>query len=118
MDERPSGGLGSGLCDVPGPIDMEWLHLGAEGADEVDDRSRAPDGVANAGGVADVGFLEAELPDLPQWLKEIIVARVAGCDPDPDAAPEQIFADISADETGAAEDSDKLLISLDHGLAR
>ena len=76
---------------------------------------RAFDRVADAGGVGDVGLLEPELADLRERLKEIGVARVAARDAHPDSAPEQEFADVAADEAGAAEDGDKLFRGLDHG---
>ena len=67
--------------------------------------------------IGDVGLLEAELADLRERLEEIIVARIAAGDAHPDAAPEEEFADVAADEAGAAEDRDKLFVSLDHGVA-
>ena len=64
-----------------------------------------------------IGELEAELADLAERLEEIVVARVAARDTHSNAAPEQIFADIAADEIGAAENGDKLLRRLNHRLA-
>ena len=45
------------------------------------------------------------------------LARVALRDPDPNAALQQEFADVAADESAAAEDGDQLFRALDHGVA-
>ena len=75
---------------------------------------RKPD----AGGIAEIGGDGTELPDLGQRLDGVSLARVALCDTDPDAALEQEFADVAADESAAAEDGYKLFRPVDLGVAR
>src|SRR4051812_6816168 len=108
MDERLGAGAFGCLGNVPRAIDMNRLHLAPEYADEVHrgDRpvERAPDVVR----IGDVGSDEAELPDRTERLDCVGAARIALRHAHSDAAPEQIFADVAADETAAAEDGDKL----------
>ena len=102
------------LGDVAGALDMDAVHRLPNTPHRFTTARRALHRVAHAVGIGDVGFLEAELSDLGERLEEIVVARIAARDADPDSAPEQEFADVAADESGAAEDGDKLFVSLDH----
>ncbi len=93
---------------------MDPLHLRAEQPAQVHHRAGAVHGVADRSRIGDVGTFEAELPDLAERLDEEGLARIALGNPHPDAALQQSFADVAADESAAAEDGYKLFRPLDH----
>src|SRR6185369_16207791 len=103
--------------DIAGTLDMDGRHLAPEYPHEVDRRGRAIERPPHRLFVGDVRFDEAELADLSQGLDEIAVARVAAGDTDPDSRLHQLFADVAADESVAAEDGDELVRTEDHALA-
>ena len=117
VDERTRPGLLRRFGDVASATDMDGRHLAPEHPDEVDRGGRAVERPPNRLLVGDVGFNEAELADLAQGLDEIAVARVAAGHADPDPRLHQLFADIAADESVAAEDGDELVRTEDHVLA-
>jgi hypothetical protein len=108
MDQglRPRGP--SRLGDVARPVDMDAMHFAPEHAAQIDDRARALSRAADAVGIGDVGFDEAELADLAKRLDEEGLARITPGDAHPSAALEQELADVAADESTAAEDGDEL----------
>jgi hypothetical protein len=97
---------------------MDAAHPLSENTAQVDDSTRAGDGATNAGWVSDIGPREAELADLRKRLDDIRLSRVTLGDPDSNAAFQQEFADIPADESATAEDGYKLFRALDHWEAR
>ncbi len=103
---------------MAGTVDMNAAHLRAEHADEVHRRGGAAERLAHAVSVGDVGAHEAELPNLRQWLDGVGLFRIALSDAHPNAALEQKFAGIAADESATTEYGHQLVTTIDHGQAR
>ena len=117
MDQRSSAGSRAASATCTRALDMHRLHVLAEQRRQIDDRGRAVDRAANARGLGHVGRTKPNWPTCAERLDGIGAARIALGDPDPDAALEQDFADVAADETAAAEHRHKLFVALDHGAA-
>jgi len=115
VDQRPGGTFARGFSDVAGTIDMHAAHLRAEHAAEVHHGRRAINRAPDALCIRYIGRDETELPDLAERLNDIRLFRIALRDPDPDAALEQEFAHVAADESAAAEHRDQLFRTFDHG---
>ncbi len=116
MHERAGACVPRSLGNVLRAVHMGRMKRAAERADEVDDRRRIlhrlPDGI----GIRHVGADPPPLADRRQRVQEISASWIAACDPDPGLVPEQLFADIAADEAAAAEHRDDAIIGVDHAL--
>src|SRR6185437_16784446 len=102
MDERIDPRLDGGFGHVSSAVDVGRVHSLAEGAAKVDRGGRALQRFADGDRLGDVRLDEAELPDLSQRLDKVGVAGIAARHPHSNAAPEQIFAYVPADESIAA----------------
>jgi len=96
---------------------MDGAHGLSESTTEIDGGACSAERVSDGIAISDVGPDETELADLSQRLDDIGLPRIALRNADPDTPLEEGLADITANESAAAENRYKLFRSLDHGLA-
>ena len=107
VNQRLGTGCSGGLGDIGCALSIDGFDRTAQHGNEVHDRISTVDGQLDAVWTSDVGRCELQLPHLAQRLEEIGLFRVALGDADPGPCLQQIFANIAADETAAAEDGDE-----------